>query len=191
MFTQRLATVALATTMIAGLSGCALVQTPGPAPLSGIAACTLGKTWNLDTQALAATLAAELATRGTTATVTVDGTQTFDWDLESHVVLDANYTVTYTSGPAETPTVVIDKHSGKATGIAYINAEVAIPREWDASGLNVTTTTTVAGTAADKAPYTLVQTDIDDSVGVELTCDGGTMTTHQRGSDITLTWAAK
>jgi hypothetical protein len=175
----------------ASLAGCSLVQTPPPPPLTGIAACALGSAWSLDTAKLATDLQAELATRGVTATVVADGSQTLDWNLESKVVLDTDYTLTYTSGPDDQKMVVTDKHSGKATGIAYINSEVAIPRDWDASGLNVKTTATLNGEEQENLPYALLPTDIDDSVGVELTCDGGTLTTHQRGSDLTLTWAKK
>lgn len=191
MFRQRLAMATLATTLIVGLAGCSLVQVAEPAPLTGIAACALGKTWNLDTAKLAEAITADLATRSVTATVAAEGSQTLAWQLDGKLVMDTNYTVTITSGADATLTVVTDKHSGKTTGIAYINSEVAIPRDWDASGLNVDTTATVAGVAVEALPYTLTNTDIDDSVGVELTCDAGTMTTHQRGSDITLTWTSK
>ena len=182
---------ALAILAAVSLAGCSLVEVAPPAPLTGIAKCVLGNTWNLDTAALAAAVQAELATRKVTAVAAIDGTQTLDWGLDSKIVLDTNYTLTLTSGAEDNQTVVTDKHAGKSTGIAYINAEVAIPRDWDATGLNVDTTATVKGVAAEALPYTLVPTDIDDSVGVELTCDGGTMTTHQRGSDITLTWTKK
>ena len=179
---------AAAVIVATSLAGCSLVEAAPPAPLTGIAACALGNTWKLDVAKLAADLQAELLTRGVTALVVADGSQTLDWDIESHVVLDTDYTFTLTSGPDDQKMVVTDKHSGKATGIAYINSEVAIPRDWDASGLNVTTTAALNGVEQETVPYTLHQTDIDDSVGVELTCDGGTLTTHQRGSDLTLTW---
>lgn len=167
------------------------MQTPEPAPLTGIAACALGSAWSLDTAKLAQDLQAELGTRGVTATVAAEGSQTLNWDLNSKIVLDTDYTLTYTSGPDDQKMIITDKHSGKATGIAYINSEVAIPRDWDASGLNVKATATLNGAEQESLPYTLLPTDIDDSVGVELTCDGATLTTHQRGNDLTLTWAKK
>jgi len=183
-----LATVAVATTMAVGLAGCSLVQAAPPPTLSGLAACALGSTWKLDTAKLAEATAAELLTRKITATVAAEGSQTLTWALDGKLVMDTDYTLTATSGADATLTVITEKHSGKTTGIAYINSEVAIPRDWDGTGLNVTTTATVADAAVETPPYALVNTDIDDSVGVELTCDGGTLTTHQRGSDITLTW---
>jgi hypothetical protein len=103
-------------------------------------------------------------------------------------VLATDYTLTLTSGPDDQKTVVTDKHSGTSTGIAYINSEVAIPRDWDGSGLNVTTTATLNGAPLEAVPYELHPIDIDDSVGIELACDGNTLTTHQRGNDLRLTW---
>ena len=191
LFTARRTTGAAAAILVAAsLAGCSLVQTAPPAELTGIAKCALGSTWKLDTATLAADIAAELATRSITATVTSEGGQTLEWGLDSRMALDTDYTMTITSGPADQVTVVTDKHSGESGGIAYINSEVAIPRDWKDSDLEHTTTATVAGATPEALPYKLVNTDIDDSVGVELTCDGGTMTTHQRGSDLTLTWSS-
>ena len=182
---------ALAILAAVGLAGCSLVEVPPPAPLTGIAKCALGNTWSLDTAKLAEAVTAELATRGVAVTTAAEGSETLTWGLDSKMAIDTDYTLTLTSGPADQVTVLTEKHSGKSTGIAYINSEVAIPRDWDASGLNVTSKADLNGTPYDALPYPLANTDIDDSVGVELTCDGGTMTTHQRGSDITLTWTKK
>ena len=191
MFTKPLSAVAVATVMVAGLVGCSLLEPPPEAPLTGIAACTLGKTWKLDTSKLAEALQKELGTRDIIAVVNADGTETLVWDLTGKVVIDTDYTITSTSGAEDQKTVLTAKHSGKSTGIAYINAEVAIPRDWDASGLNVTSKATLNDADLEELPYTLPNTDLDDSVGIELTCDGGTLTTHQRGSDIVLTWSSK
>lgn len=188
---RRAGVVAAAILVGVSLTGCSLVEVAAPAPLSGIAECSLGKTWSLDTGKLAEAVQAELATRGITVVATADGSQTLTWGLDSKLVLDTDYTITLTSGADDAKTVITDKHSGKSTGIAYINAEVAIPRDWDGTGLTVTTTGTLNDAALEALPYTLVATDIDDSVGIELTCDGNTLTTHQRGTDLTLTWAKK
>jgi hypothetical protein len=189
MFTARRATGAAAALLVAAsLTGCSLVETSPPAPLTGLAACALGNTWKLDTAKLATDVQAELLSRGIATVVVADGSQTLEWDLESHVVLDSQYTLTLTSGPEDQKTVVTDKHAGKSTGIAYINSEVAIPRDWDASGLNVTTTATLNAAPVEAVPYAPAHIDIDDSVGIELTCDGGALTTHQRGSALTLSW---
>jgi len=189
--TSRLATgAAVGLLALASLSGCALVQTAPPAALTGVAACAQGKTWNLDVPALGTAVQAELATRNIVATVVAEGSQSLSWTVEGKIEMQTDYTLTITSGTPEAQTIVVDKHTGPSTGIAYVNAEVAIPRNWDASDLEHTTTATVAGATPEELPYTLTNTDIDDSVGVELTCDGGTMTTHQRGSDLTLNWTS-
>jgi hypothetical protein len=187
---RRLGAAVLAGSLAVGLSGCALVQTSADKPLTGLEACALGKAWKLDMQDLTAKLTEELAGRGVTLTAaTAEGDTTFEWDLESKVVVTSDYTITLTSAPAEGQVLTVtSRHTGTSTGIAYINSDVAIPRDWDGTGLDVTVTADNNGTAVDPLPYELPNLDIDDSVGIELTCDGGTMTTHQRGSDITLTW---
>ncbi|CAN5312090.1 hypothetical protein BH09ACT5_BH09ACT5_00780 [soil metagenome] len=185
---RRAFSAAAALLLATGLAGCSLVQTAPPPELTGLAKCALGSTWKLDTAKLAEAVQAELGSRGVGATVAAEGSQTLTWGLDSAMALDTDYTLTFTSGPDDQKTVVTDKHSGESGGIAYINSDVAIPRNWDASGLNVKTTATLNGAELESLPYTLVPTDIDDSVGIELTCDGSTLTTHQRGSELTLTW---
>lgn len=189
---KRARILAVAAVVVAGLGGCALVEpNTSEEPLTGVAACALGKTWQLDTTVLAAQVQAELAANGVGAEVTVDGTQSMQWDLDGAVVVDSNYTMTITSQPAADQTFVTTSvHSGKATGISYVNAEVAIPRDWDASGLTITNTGTVNDAPAEAIPYAIPVTDFDDKVGIELTCDGGTLTTHPRGGPITLTWTS-
>jgi hypothetical protein len=124
--------------------------------------------------------------------VTAEGKQTLDWSIRGDVVVDSDYTVTVTVSPAaDQVTVATQTHKGKATAEAYIDAEVAIPRNWKNSTFKVDTKFVVNGAApaADAAdPFTIAATDFDDGVGLELTCDGTTMTTHPRGSEITQTW---
>ena len=192
MFKQRVITsVAVATLLAGGLAGCSLVETSPEVPLTGIAACALGKTWNLDVAKLAESVQADLSAHGVAAAVTAEGSQTLTWDLQSRMTLDSDYTFLSSTGPEDQVTVLTQEHSGTATGIAYINSEVAIPRNWDASGLTVTSTATLNGEPQENLPYALPKTDLDDSVGIELTCDGGNLTTHQRGTDLTLTWTAQ
>ena len=189
---RRVGALALAATLAVGMSGCGLVQQGNAEkPLTGIAACALGKTWNLDMTDLAAQLQQELSLRGVATTVTVTGTETLAWDLDSSVILDADYTVTGVQNPAEASVLTVkDVHSGTSTGVAYINAEVAIPRNWDATGLTVTSTADLDGAPVDPIPYAFFKTDIDDLVGLELTCDAGTMTITPRGSDLVLKWTS-
>jgi hypothetical protein len=195
MFTARRATaVALPALLVFALSGCSLLVAAdsGSTP-TGIAACALGHTWSLDTKNLSAQVLTDLQKRGIPATtVTADGKQTLDWSIRGDVTIDSDYTLTVNVAPAaDQLTVATQTHKGKATGQAYVNAEVAIPRNWKSSTFKVDTKFVVNGAApaADApAPFTIVTTDFDDSVGLELTCDANTMTTHPRGGGITQTW---
>lgn len=189
--TQRAGFLALSTALVVGLGGCALIEPAGTnKPLTGIAACAQGKTWNLDVAALAETVKAELGKQGVAGVeVAGDGKQSLTWELDGKVAMSTDYTLTITSTPAADQTLVVtNKHSGKSTGTAYVNAEVAIPRDWDGTGLAITSTGELNGAAVDTIPYTVPIIDLDDSVGIELTCDGDTLTTHPRGTDITQTW---
>jgi hypothetical protein len=193
MITKRV-TVALALPMavVFGLSGCSLLTTRGESvALTGVAACALGHTWTLDTTDLAPQIVASLLKKSVAgATVKVDGTQTMDWATTGEISVTSNYTTTVTVAPAPTTnTIAPHTHKGTATGKAYVNAEVGIPRNWDNSAFTLTTAFTLNGAAIpDPAPFTLPKTDFDDTVGLELTCDANTLTTHPRGSDITQKW---
>ena len=195
MFTARRATaVALPALLAFALTGCSLlVATDSQTAPTGVAACALGHTWNLDTKGLAPQVLTELQKRGVAATtVTAEGTQTLDWNIRGDVVVNTDYTLTVTVSPAANQvTIATQTHKGKSTAQAYIDAEVAIPRTWKNPTFKVDTKFTVNGAApaADAAaPFTIAATDFDDGVGIELTCDATTMTTHARGSAITQTW---
>lgn len=188
---RRLAAVAVPALLIAGLGGCSLID-PGSSeePLSGIAACALGNTWNLDTAALAEQIGADLARQSVAVTeITAAGSQTLDWQVDGDIVMDSDYTVSITTAPAADQTITVtDTHRGRAEGVAYINAEVAIPRDWDSTGVSVETVGQLNGAPLEAIPFRVANVDLDDSVGIELTCDGSTLTTHARGGDITLRW---
>lgn len=188
---RRLAAVAVPALLIAGLGGCSLID-PGSTeePLSGIAACALGNTWNLDTAALAEQVGADLARQSVAVTeITAAGSQTLDWQVDGDIVMDSDYTVSITTAPAADQAITVtDTHRGRADGVAYINAEVAIPRDWDSTGVSIETVGQLNGAPLEAIPFRVANVDLDDSVGIELTCDGSTLTTHARGGDITLRW---
>ncbi|MEP6482035.1 MAG: hypothetical protein ABJA94_08530 [Rhodoglobus sp.] len=195
MFTaRRAAVVALPALLVFGLTGCSLLQEEDPSDkLTGVAACALGHTWKLDTTDLASQVTAILkASNIAVSAVTADGSQSLDWGTDGSVVMDSDYTLNVTVTPAaDQSTIVTETHKGKATGKAYINAEVAIPRDWKDSDLKVATKYVVNGTELgekDPKPFAIVATDFDDTVGLELTCDGTKMTTHARGGKITQSW---
>jgi len=189
---RRTALFALPVLVVVGLSGCSLLQPQGTGvALTGSAACAQGHTWSLDTKDLAAQVLADLTKRKVAATkVDSSGTQTMDWATTGEMTITSNYTLTVTATPAAGQTLVAtDVHSGTATGKAYVNSDVAIPRNWNAKSFSVATTFTLNDKAVpDPAPFTIATTDFDDTVGIELTCSGTTMTTHPRGSVITQKW---
>jgi len=192
MFSRsRTVVVAASAALLAGLSGCSLLE---PAVheevLSDVARCTMGHTWSLDTADLATQLLAELQKDHPDVTaVDANGTTTIDWGLDSTAELTADLTITVTAGTAEQPTVITQTQNGTAGGKTYINADVAIPRSWK-NKIDIKATAQNAGVALDEAPFGLPSTTLDDSVGLELTCDGGTLTIHPRGATITQKWTA-
>ncbi|CAN5254734.1 hypothetical protein BH11ACT4_BH11ACT4_21180 [soil metagenome] len=195
MFTaRRAAVVALPALLVFGLTGCSLLQAKDANDTpTGIAACALGHTWKLDTANLGTQLSDILTKSGLPGVkVAADGSQTFDWAVDGAVTLQSDYTLTVTVVPAaDQSTVATQTHKGTQTGRAYIDSEVAIPRDWNATDFKVDTKFVINGkekAAADPDPFTILATDFDDSVGLELTCDGDTMTTHPRGGKITQTW---
>ena len=197
MFTARRASViALPAVLLVTLGGCALVDpSGGDDVLTGTAACALGHTWELDVAGVAEQVKADLTKIGVPVTDVVgSGTQTLDWSLEGHVALDSNYTITVTTAPAADQVLTVEQvHSGSVTGAAYVNGEVAIPRKWDDSQYSVDTTADLAGAEIKVADigFEVPKSDFDDSVGLELTCNGKELTIHPRGSVVTQTWTRK
>ncbi len=139
---------------------------------------------------IAAKILAEMQAEGHPVTaVTAAGTQELDWDIHGRVVLTSDFDVTITAAPAADQLItIVESYSGTATGAAYINGDVAIPRKWDASEMTVETTGDNNGTALETIPWKIPAASIDDSVGLQLTCDGEAMTIQPRGSKITQAW---
>ncbi len=192
MFTaRRAATIALPALLVFGLSGCALLESQGTdTTLTGVAACAQGHTWSVDTADLAAQVLADLKGRDIKASaVDVEGTQTLTWGLDSAMTITSDYTFTITAKSSDKVLISTQVHQGESTGKAYVNADVAIPRTWDASGFEVTTTFELDGAeVTESVPFTTIETDFDDTVGIILTCDGTAMTTQPRGTEIVQKW---
>ena len=188
--TQRATSVVLSAAIMLGLGGCSLIEPQGTVvPLTGIAACAQGHTWKLDMAKLAEDVKANIAAQGVGAEVATSGTQAMTWDVDGAVKIDSSYTLTMTSVPAEGQLqTVTTTHTGAATGASYINENVAIPRNWDATGTIIKTVGDLNGAPLDPVPYSVLNADLDDSVGVELTCDGDALTTHPRGGGVTQAW---
>lgn len=185
--------VAASAAVLFGLSGCGLF-TPqtDEEPLSDIAKCVMGSNWTLDTADLSAKLLPELQRDFPTVTeVVTSGTKTIDWgtDFSLDVTSDLTITVTATSATPEQSVIVRQTQVGTASGKAYINTDVAIPRDWE-NNIEVETTAEDAGVVLETVPIALPKTAFDDTVGLVLTCEGSTMTVTPRGGAITQTWTA-
>jgi hypothetical protein len=192
MFSRsRTALVAASATLVmGGLSGCALLQpTVEEVALSDIARCTMGHSWTLDTADLAAQLLTELQRDHPVTAVDAAGTKTIDWGADSVVTVASDLAITVTTGTAEAPTTLTQTQIGSAEGKVYINGDVAIPRRWS-NDIEIETTAESAGAELEQLPFTLPNTAFDDTVGLELTCDGDTLTVHPRGSAITQKWTS-
>lgn len=194
MTRRRAATAAaLPLAALAVLSGCALVEPQtSQDPPTALEQCALGHQWRLDTQDLALRLQELLTAEGITVTeLTVSGSQLLDWSETGHVVLEVDQTITAMLPPPseEQERLFVEHHEGVATGRAYINATVAIPRRWDAGELDSRTTATLDGVEEETLPFELPQTVIDDALGLHVTCEGGTLTLQQRGRDLITRWA--
>lgn len=175
--------------LIATLSGCSLVApaVDAEAP-SDVALCTMGHRWDLDTADLAAQVLTQLQDDHPDVTaVEANGTVTLDWDDDSTVELASDLSIVVTAGTAEEPVVITEHQKGTGGGKAHINAEIAIPRAWR-NDIEVETSAQKAGVELETVPFELPATVLDDSVGLELACDAGTLTIHPRGSAITQRW---
>ena len=88
--------------IVFGLGGCSLIEPQGTVvPLSGIASCAQGHTWQLDMAKLAEDVKANIGAQGVAAEVASDGMQTMTWGIDGAVVIDSAYTLTMTTVPAE------------------------------------------------------------------------------------------
>lgn len=188
--TQQATTVVLSAAIIVGLSGCSLIEPQGTVvPLTGIQACAQGNTWNLDMTKLAEAVKANIGAQGVDAQVATGGNQTMTWAIDGSVVIDSAYTLTITSTPAAGQVQTITTtHTGTATGASYIGDNIAIPRDWDATGTVIKSVGNIDGAPLDPIPFSVLNADLNDSVGVELTCDGNTLTTHPRDGSVIQTW---
>lgn len=188
---RRVTSLALVAAVLPSLTGCAIL---GPdqedAVLTGVAACALGHTWTADLTDAAAQVAESLTSDGVPVTsVLAEGSQTLEWDTRGHVTLSPDYTVTVTTSPAADQVLtLVETHSGQATGAAYINGDIAIPRKWDGAELSIDTVVQLNGEIVEEPPFDVPPTSFDDSVGLLLTCDGSTLTIQPRGDQIVQIW---
>ncbi len=191
MRASRLAAVAVWAVALTALAGCAVLEPNTPeAPPSDLELCAKGQTWNVDVADLATQVLAILQENGIAATeVTGTGTETFAWSQLGDAVVQSDYSLTILVPAADGQVLtVVQKISGESTGKAFINGTVAIPRNWDATGLETVATADLGGVAQEAVPFAIPQTTFDDKVGIEVTCTGTSMTTAPRGEPISQSW---
>jgi len=189
---MRLAAAMTAAAATMALGGCALITPTAPVKTpSALESCAHGTTWALDMAALQAQVVAAYADAGTTVSeVLVDGTQSLDWDENGHVTIESAYTITVSapSDVEDVPYVVTQTINGTTTGRAYFSDVIAIPRDWNADELVIETTAVRGEEALESIPVGVPRTIVDDTVGLEVVCSAEQMTTHGRGTHLTLTW---
>lgn len=194
MFSRsRLVAVAASVAVVFGLSGCGLfVPQVDEEPLSDIAQCAMGHTWTLDTTDLSAKLLAELQRDfPTVGEVVTTGSKVIEWgsDFGLDVTSDLTITITFTAPTPDQVVTVRQTQIGTASGTAFINTDVAIPRDWE-NGIEVETTADLGGVPQDRVGITVPPTAFDDTVGLILTCDGASLSITPRGASITQMWTA-
>jgi len=191
MRASRLTAVAVYAVALTALAGCAVLEPNTPElPPTELELCATGQTWNVDVAGLATQVLAILQENGIAATaVTGAGTETFAWSLFGDAVVESDYSLTILVPAADGQVLTVSQTiSGTSSGKAYINGTVAIPRNWDATGLETEAIADLGGVVQETVPFAIPQTTFDDKVGIELTCAGTSMTTAPRGEPIIQAW---
>lgn len=189
---SRTAIAILSTTIIlSALSGCALAGGSSSEPLTGVPGCVPGHTWKTDLVDLDKQLLSYLTSHGVKATEVVStGSQEIVWAEDGTVELNTDYTtvVTVPNKDGSVITTVTEVHKGPSTGSIYLNGPIAVPREWDASAFSLDVTAEVGGKPVETPPFSIPATVLDDTVALDVTCNGSTMTTLAHNAVVTLTW---
>lgn len=166
----------------AGLAGCQLVRpnipeyTPSP-----LETCVGAHEWTLDVATLATSTRDSMAEVALAVSVAVEGTQTLTYTPGvGSVVVDSDLTITASARHSDE--VAVRTVDGESTGRAYFSDDVAIPRDWDESRLDIVDSFTKGGTPVDPAPWRVTHSWIDDTVGLETTCTDDTLTLVARGT---------
>jgi hypothetical protein len=173
------------------LSGCALIEpTDTSEPPTAMQLCALGHTWQLDTVDLSEKLLIELPIEDVPATaVESTGGQTLDWQADGALTINSNLVFTITAEPKKDQIMTITQsYDGMVVGEALINADVAIPRNWDVSGYEIETSAVLNDEPVEELAYTIPRSDFDDMLGLIITCEADLMTINPRGTDLIQLW---
>jgi hypothetical protein len=184
---HRLKLAIPAVAMVLALGGCSLSAFGGDDDvLTGAAACALGHTWALDLEDYSAQLLLELQDDNAKVTaVSAVGEQSLDWDIQGIAALTTDYTVTITENVSEGVVKTTEQvRRGESAGLLTLHGTTAVPSDWEE---DYTATTTVDGATPETEP-TIYDPLIDDSVAIEITCDGKAMTTHAHQDNLIMKW---
>jgi hypothetical protein len=183
----RSVTAIPAAVILLALGGCSLSAFGGEDEvLTGAAACALGHSWALDLEDYSAQLLAELQGDNSKYTaVTAAGDQTLEWALDGFATLSSDYTVSITKAVSEGVVETTEQaRSGTSTGLLTLHGATAVPSDWEEE---YTASTTVDGVAPEVEP-TIYDPLIDDTVALEVTCEGTSMTTHAHQDNLIIKW---
>ena len=150
----------------------------------GIAECLQGS-WDLDEQALARDLGANMTASGanvTSSTASGGVHLSFDGD-EAHYVSDVTYTITIDMGDGLVMTNN-QLQTGESTGRWVVEDGQVVFSEFEA-GITIVNDVTINGETASNT------TDLpssEDGVPMEVTCDGDLLSTHPTVSPFTSVW---
>ncbi|QYH35810.1 hypothetical protein [Salinibacterium sp. M195] len=188
---KRSSALLMAPAALLVLSGCALIEPAVNAdPPTAMEVCALGHTWQLDTTDLSEKLLVELPIQDVPASAVVPaGGQTLTWQEDGALTIDSDLVFTITAAPAADQVMTITQaYTGTVTGEATINADVAIPRNWDESAYIVETTAVLNDAPVEELAYTIPRSDFGDVLGLVLTCETDVMTVNPRGTDLVQRW---
>jgi hypothetical protein len=151
----------------------------------GLAGCMEGS-WDLDEQALARDLGANLASAGMNVISSeADGGvhMTVDGD-EMVYVSDVTYTMTVDAGDGLTMSI-IQLQAGESSGRWSVDADQVVFSDW-VSGITITNDVLINGMAGGTTSTELPTSG--DGVPMEITCDGDLLSTHPLESPFTSVW---
>lgn len=196
---NKAAAIVLPAVLLLGLSGCFPTgdEPDGDAGAGdvlegGSTACVIDKNWQLDVEDAAAKLGAYLASTGQ-AVVSSEGVgeQGIFFDQEGIAGSSTNltYTIVIDAGDGLIMTMV-QEHAGDAGGNwAWEGEEEStIGYEGWTGDYNVTTTTSINGTASEPSVTNL--TEGLNGQTMTVSCDGDTMETQAAGSPFVQVWHA-
>lgn len=188
---KRASVLMMAPAVLLVLSGCALVEPADTSqPPTAMQLCALDQTWSLDTTDLSEKLLAELPSNGVPASaVEPTGGQTLTWQKDGDLTIESDLDFIITAAPkADQVMTITQSYSGTITGQAPINVDVAIPRMWDVSKYTVESTAVLNEEPVEELAYTIPRKDLNDVLGLVITCEADVMTINPRGTDLIQRW---